>query len=149
MGVGLWFCFPPEFSKCVHLICLIMKPFRLVLFLIVFVYLTLLVIVSMNLTRTLNWITNHQESLPYITLTGMGVFLLLFFLSAFERSLFFKRIARKEAEKNEIKAQVYDMQRRNDEIEQELHSFEKSLDRPAPPLQPESPKEQPDTNERL
>ncbi len=126
-----------------------MKPFRLALFLIVFVYLALVVAVSMNLDRTLNWINNHQNSLPYITLTGMGVFLLLFFLSAFERSLFYKRIARKEAEKNEIKAQVYDMQRRNDEIEREIHSFDKSLDRPAPPPRQDSSKEQPDTNERL
>lgn len=86
---------------------------------------------------------NHPEYLPYFTLTGMGVFLLISFLTAFERSRYNKKIAKQEAEKNEIKARVYEMQRRNDELDSSIRSFEQSIGRK------EVPREEPNTNNNL
>ncbi len=120
-----------------------MRPFRLTLFVLLFFYLAMLVVVSLNFTRTINWMTNHQDTLPYFTLTGLGVFLVLLFITTFERNLYQRKIAKKEAEKNEIKAQVFEMQRRNDEIEHSLKSFEGSISKRA------TSSEEPNTNERL
>lgn len=109
-----------------------MKPYRLSLYLILFFYFALLVIVSFNIDRSINWISNNSGALPYFTLTGMGVFLVLFLTAMYDRRRYHRKIARQEAEKNEIKAKVYEMQRRNDETEASLRSFEKSLEKKEP-----------------
>lgn len=124
-----------------------MKAFRTTLFLILFFYLALLVGVSLNFDRANAWMTTHPEFLPYFTLAGLGVFLLIFFLTEFERNRYHRKISRQEAEKNEIKARVYEMQRRNDELDSSIRSFEQSVSRKETPK--EQTREQPNTNENL
>lgn len=120
-----------------------MKPFRTTLFLILFFYLALLVGVSLNYDRANNWMINHPDYLPYFTFIGMGVFLLIFFLTVFERSRYHRKLAKQEAEKNEIKARVYEMQRKNDELDSSIRSFEQSV------VRKETPREQSNPNNTL
>lgn len=120
-----------------------MKPVRTALFSVLFIYLALLVFASINFERAGNWMSTHPQVLPYFTLIGMGVFLLIFFLTVFERNHYHRTLAKKEAEKNEIKARVYEMQRRNDEVEKSLQSFENSVTRKE--MQEKPPRETPKT----
>ncbi len=51
-----------------------MKPLRTALFTILFIYLALLVGVSLNFARAGRWMSAHPQALPYFALTGMAVF---------------------------------------------------------------------------
>lgn len=118
-----------------------MKPVRIALFSVLFIYLALLIIASLNFERASRWMDAHPQALPYFTLIGMGVFLLIFFLTLFERNQHHRAMAKKEAEKNEIKARVYEMQRRNEEVEKSLQSFKDSVARKETPNTPTKPNE--------
>lgn len=120
-----------------------MKTFRNTLFFILFLYLALLVGVSLRYDRANNWMIEHPDYLPYFTFTGMGVFLLIFLLTVIERSRYQRKIAKQEAEKNEIKARVYEIQRRNDELDSSIRSFEQSV------VRRDAPREEPNTNNTL
>ena len=63
-----------------------------------------------------------------ITLIGLAMFLIVFAWAMLDRRLYQSKIAKLEAEKNEIKAQVYDMKRREDQIDEEIKSFESSYE---------------------
>lgn len=118
-----------------------MKPVRTALFSLLFVYLALLVLASLNFERASRWMSAHPGALPYFTLIGLGALLILFGLGEFERRQHHKALAKKEAEKNEIKARVYEMQRKNDEIEESLRSFEQSVARKGTRSTPTKPEE--------
>ncbi|MFP4293571.1 MAG: hypothetical protein ACLFQ0_18210 [Cyclobacteriaceae bacterium] len=104
-----------------------MKPFRLTLFVLLLFYHA--IFMGVALSNEWNWIVNNKETVTIITLVGMLLFITIFLLALYDRRHYQKKIARLQAEKDNIKAQVFDMQRRNDEIEENIRSFESSLEK--------------------
>ncbi len=106
-----------------------MKPIRLFFYVLLIFYHVVLIAFALNLNDSVaqNLIDSASTVLIF-TFIGFALFLVVFGLAWFDRRRFQSRLERLEAEKNEIKAQVYDMKRREDEIDQEIKSFESSLD---------------------
>ncbi|MGB3588596.1 MAG: hypothetical protein WBA23_18760 [Tunicatimonas sp.] len=106
-----------------------MKPIRLFFYVLLIFYHVVLIAFALNLNDSVaqNLIDSASTVLIF-TFIGFALFLVVFGLAWFDRRRFQRRLERLEAEKNEIKAQVYDMKRREDEIDQEIKSFESSLD---------------------
>jgi len=106
-----------------------MKPIRLFFYVLLIFYHVILIAFALNLNDDVA--QNMAESagtILIITLVGFALFLVVFGMALFDRRRYQRKIDRLVAEKNEIKAQVYDMKRREDEIDQEIKSFESSLD---------------------
>ena len=134
-----------------------MKPLRLALFIILLIFHATLVIVSLNFSQSLaDSIVRNPSAFRFLTFFGLAVFLITFAFAWFDRRTALKKVERLEAEKNAIKAEVFDREKRTQErereIEQEIESFRNSLpssgtstaptpDRDAPPLIESSPTE--------
>jgi type VI protein secretion system component VasK len=104
-----------------------MKPFRLSLFVLLLFYHAIFLGVAIG--EEWDWIMNNPQTVQIITLAGVVLFIIIFMLALYDRRHYQKKIARLEAEKDNIKAKVYDMQRRNDEIEENMKAFESSLEK--------------------
>ena len=109
-----------------------MKPIRLAFFLVLLVCHAILVILSLNFSQsTADSIVRNPSAFRFLTFFGLAVFLITFAFAWFDRRRAVKKIEKLEAEKNAIKAEVFDRekraQEREREIEEEIKSFEKSL----------------------
>lgn len=105
-----------------------MKPIRLFFFILLLFYHITLVAFALNMNDAVaSNLVDSANSVTTLTLVGLGLFLVIFGLALYDRRRHQKQLAKVEAEKNEIKAQVYDMKRREDEIDQEIKSFESSI----------------------
>ena len=109
-----------------------MKPFRLTFFVVLLIFHLALVIVSFNFTPALaDRLVEGGNVFRGFALFGLAVFLIVLAFAFFDRRSYQKRIEKLEAEKNLIKAEVFDMRYqerlREKEIEQEINSFEQSL----------------------
>lgn len=104
-----------------------MKPFRLTLFLILLFYHAIFAGVALN--GEYSWITNNPQTVLWITLIGLFLFITIFLMAIYDRRNYRKKIAKLEVEKDQIKAKVFDMQRRNEEIDDSIKSFESSIDK--------------------
>ena len=105
-----------------------MKPARLFVYLLLLFYHIAAVAVALNLTPTLgDRLVNGASLVRAITVFGLLAFLVVFAFALYDRRHHRKRISRLEAEKNEVKAQVFDMKRREEELDREIKSFESSL----------------------
>lgn len=104
-----------------------MKPFRLSIFLLLLFYHATFVGVALNGDWT--WVVNNTQTVIWITVTGAVLFVIIFLMGLADRRFYTRKIEKLEAEKDKIKAKVYDMQRRNEEIDDSLKSFEESLDK--------------------
>ncbi|MGD1895311.1 MAG: hypothetical protein ACFB15_32560 [Cyclobacteriaceae bacterium] len=110
-----------------------MKPIRLFFFILLLFYHATLVAFALSLSDSVaNNLVDSATAITTITLIGLGLFLVVFGFALFDRRYYQNKLAKLEVEKNEIKAQVYDMKRREDEIDQEIKSFESSI-QSAPP----------------
>lgn len=135
-----------------------MKPLRLALFLILLIVHVILVVLSFNFTQsTADSIVRDPSAFRFLTFFGLAVFLVTFAFSWFDRRTARKRIEKLEAEKNAIKAEVFDRekraQEREQEIEREIKSFRDSLPATEPtttePVLPERSTESRLTESRL
>ena len=105
-----------------------MKPLRLALFFILLIFHLIVVILSLNFTQSLaDSIVRNPLAFRFLALFGLIVFLITFAFVWFDRRAARRKIEKLEAEKNTIKAEVFDMRKREREIDQEIDSFEKSL----------------------
>ena len=109
-----------------------MKPFRLTFFIVLLIFHLALVIISFNFTPALaDRLVEGGGVFRGFALFGLAVFLVVLAFAFFDRRSYQKRIEKLEAEKNLIKAEVFDIRyqerQREREIEQEISSFEKSL----------------------
>jgi len=105
-----------------------MKPIRLFFYILLLFFHATLIAFALNLNDGIaNNLVENSSAVVTFTLVGLGLFLVTFGFALFDRRNYQKRIDKIEAEKNEIKAQVYDMKRREDEIDQEIKSFESSV----------------------
>ena len=105
-----------------------MKPLRLALFIILLLFHLAMVIVSFNFSLSLiNRLVQNPLVFQVLAIFGLTVLLVTFGLMWFDRRSARKKIERLEAEKNQIKAEVFDMRKREQEIEQEIASFKSSL----------------------
>lgn len=104
-----------------------MKPFKLTLFLLLLLYHA--VFVGIGFTADWNWIVSNPETAQWITVLALALFIILFLITIFDRQNYQKKINRLEAEKDKIKAKVFDMQRRNEEIDDSIKSFEQSVEK--------------------
>ena len=109
-----------------------MKPFRLTFFLVLLIFHLALVIISFNFTPALaDRLVEGGNVFRGFALFGLAVFLVVLAFAFFDRRSYQKRIEKLEAEKNLIKAEVFDIRYqerlREKEIEQEISSFEQSL----------------------
>ena len=106
-----------------------MKPIRLFFYILLLFFHVTLIAFALNLNDGVaSNLVETPGTVVTFTLVGLGLFLVIFGFALFDRRHFQKRLSKVEAEKNEIKAQVYDMKRREDEIDQEIKSFESSID---------------------
>ncbi|WKN42487.1 hypothetical protein [Tunicatimonas pelagia] len=106
-----------------------MKPIRLFFYVLLIFYHVILVAFALNLNDSVAQnLVESSSTVRIFTLIGLALFLIVFGMAFYDRRRYQSKIAKLEAEKNEIKAQVYDMKRREDEIDQEIKSFESSLD---------------------
>lgn len=106
-----------------------MKPIRLFFYILLLFYHITLVAFAINLNDDVaNNLVQGSGTVLLITLIGLGLFAVIFALAQFDRRRYHKKISKLEAEKNEIKAQVYDMKRRDDQIDEEIKSFESSIE---------------------
>lgn len=105
-----------------------MKPARLFIYLLLLFYHIAAVAVALNLTDALaDNLVNGVSLVRAITLFGFLAFLVVFAFALYDRRSHHKRISKLEAEKNEVKAQVFDMKRREEELDREIKSFESSI----------------------
>jgi hypothetical protein len=105
-----------------------MKPIRLFFYILLLFFHATLVAFALNLNDGVaNNLVKNSSAVITFSLVGLGLFLVVFGFAILDRRNFQKRLDKVEAEKNEIKAQVYDMKRREDEIDQEIKSFESSI----------------------
>ncbi len=104
-----------------------MKLFRITVFLLLLLYHA--VFIGMAINGDWTWVVNNTQTVLWITIIGFVLFLTFFLMGLADRSYSQKKIARLEAEKDKIKAKVYDMQRRNEEIDDSIKSFEKSVEK--------------------
>jgi len=104
-----------------------MKPFRLTIFLLLLLYHATFLGVALN--GDWSWIVNNTQTVLWITIVGFLLFVTIFLMGLADRRHYQKKIARLEAEKDQIKAKVYDMQKRNEEIDDSIKSFEESIDK--------------------
>ncbi|MDF9798323.1 cell division protein FtsB [Catalinimonas alkaloidigena] len=103
-----------------------MKPFKLTLFLLLLLYHAVFVGIAIN--NSWEWVSTNLQTVQWITITALVLFLILLLINILERQSYQGRIQRLEAEKDKIKAKVYDMQRRNEEIDESIKSFEQSVE---------------------
>ncbi|MEK6479126.1 hypothetical protein WJR50_16380 [Catalinimonas sp. 4WD22] len=103
-----------------------MKPFKLTLFLLLLLYHAVFVGIAIN--NSWEWVSTNLQTVQWITIAGLVLFLILLLITILERQNYQRRIHRLEAEKDNIKAKVYDMQRRNEEIDDSIKSFEQSVE---------------------
>ena len=109
-----------------------MKPLRLALFFILLIFHAILVVLSLNFTQSMaDSIVRNPTAFRFLTFFGLAVFLVTFAFGWFDRRAAHKRIEKLEAEKNAIKAEVFDREKRaqarEQEIEREINSFKASL----------------------
>ncbi len=104
-----------------------MKPFKLTLFLLLLLYHAVFVGIALN--NSWDWVLGNKPTVQWLTIIGLVLFLVLFLITIFERQIYQRRISRLESEKDNIKAKVYDMQRRNDDIDDSIKSFEQSVEK--------------------
>lgn len=113
-----------------------MRPIRLAFYVLLLFYHIAIVAVALNLTESFaTSLSNSVELVKILSLIGLALFLLVFGFALYDRRHHRKRIARLEAEKNEVKAQVYDMTRRKGEVDREIKPYEPSVSKeetPAP-----------------
>ena len=115
-----------------------MKPIRLFFYILLLFYHITLIAFAINLNDSVaDNLVESQGTVLLITLTGLGLFIVVYAFAQFDRRHYHKKMNRLEAEKNEIKAQVYDMKRRENQIDDEIKSFESSLEtKKTPPDEP-------------
>lgn len=109
-----------------------MKPVRLALFAILFIFHIVVVVLSLRFTQSLaDGIVRDPSVFRFLALFGLGTFLVTFAFGWFDRWTARKKIERLEAEKDRIKAEVFDREQRAREreleIEQEIKAFQQSL----------------------
>jgi len=104
-----------------------MKPFRLTIFLLLLLYHAAFVIVALD--GDWNWVVTNSQTVLWITIIGFVLFLTIFLMGLADRRYYRRKISKLEAEKDQIKAKVYDMQRRNEEIDENIRSFEDSIEK--------------------
>jgi membrane protein insertase Oxa1/YidC/SpoIIIJ len=104
-----------------------MKPLRLTIFLLLLLYHAIFVGIALNGDWT--WISTNTQTVVWITIIGFVLFLTIFLMGLADRRAYQKKIAKLEVEKDQIKAKVYDIQRRNEEIDDSIKSFEDSLEK--------------------
>ena len=104
-----------------------MKPFRLTIFLLLLLYHAIFVGVALN--EEWSWIVNNTQTVLWITIVGFVLFMTLFLMGLADRRYYQRKIAKLEVEKDQIKAKVYDMQKRNEEIDDSIKSFEESIEK--------------------
>ena len=109
-----------------------MKPVRLALFAVLFIFHIIVVFISLRFTQSLaDGIVRDPSAFRFLALFGLGVFLITFAFAWFDRWTARKKIERLEAEKDRIKAEVFDREQRTrereQEIEREIDSFQRSL----------------------
>ena len=109
-----------------------MKPLRLALFIILLIFHAVLVILSLNFSETIaDGIVRNPSAFRFLAFFGLAVFLVTFAFAWFDRRTARKRVEKLEAEKNAIKAEVFDReqraQEREREVEREIQSFQASL----------------------
>ena len=106
-----------------------MKPIRLFFYVLLFFFHLALVAFAFSLDDSVaQSLAESAGTIRTITLIGLAMFLIVFAWAMLDRRLYQSKIAKLEAEKNEIKAQVYDMKRREDQIDEEIKSFESSFE---------------------
>ena len=105
-----------------------MKPLRLALFLILFIFhVTLVVLVLFFPTSMADSLLGEASGARFLVLFGLAAFLVTFGIVWLDRRAARKKIERLEAEKDKIKAEVFDMRQREQEVEREIASFKSSL----------------------
>lgn len=109
-----------------------MKPIRLALFAVLFIFHIIVVVLSLRFSQSLaDGIVRDPSAFRFLALFGLIVFLVTFAFMWFDRWTARKKIERLEAEKDRIKAEVFDREQRAREreleIEQEIKSFQQSL----------------------
>ncbi len=119
-----------------------MKPVRLALFAVLLVFHVIIVVLSLRFTPSLaDGIVRDPSAFRFLALFGLGIFLITFAFAWFDRWTARKKIERLEAEKDRIKAEVFDREQRAREreleIDQEIKSFQQSL----PGAEPSAPRE--------
>ncbi|MEO0331863.1 MAG: hypothetical protein AAF223_09275 [Bacteroidota bacterium] len=106
-----------------------MKPIRLFFYVLLIFFHLALVAFAFSLDDSVaQSLAESAGTIRTITLIGLAMFLIVFAWAMFDRRHYQSKIAKLEAEKNEIKAQVYDMKQREDQIDEEIKSFESSLE---------------------
>ncbi len=109
-----------------------MKPVRLALFAVLLIFHIIVVALSLQFSQSLaDGIVRDPSAFRFLALFGLGVFLITFAFGWFDRWTARKKIERLEAEKDRIKAEVFDREQRarerEREIDQEISSFQQSL----------------------
>ena len=109
-----------------------MKPVRLALFAVLFIFHIIVVFISLRFTQSMgDGIVRDPGAFRFLALFGLGIFLVTFAFVWLDRWTARKKIERLEAEKDRIKAEVFDREQRAREreleIEQEIKSFQQSL----------------------
>lgn len=109
-----------------------MKPFRLTFFVILLIFHLALVIISFNFTPGLaDRLVEGGSVFRGFAIFGLIIALVVMIFAIVDRLSYRRRIERLEAEKDRIKAEVFDIRQqerlREKEIEREIESFEKSL----------------------
>ena len=120
-----------------------MKPVRLVLYAVLLIFHIIVVALSLRFTQSLaDGIVRDPSAFRFLALFGLGVFLVTFAFAWFDRWAARKKIERLEADKDRIKAEVFDREQRarerEQEIEREISSFQQSLPGATPPAVPNS-----------
>lgn len=120
-----------------------MKPIRLALFVVLLIFHCIVVFLSLRFTPSLaEGIVRDPGAFRFLAVFGLVVFLITFAVVWFDRRATRKKIARLEAEKDRIKAEVFDREQRAREreleIEREINSFQQSLPDNAPSAVPGS-----------
>ncbi len=124
-----------------------MKPFKLALFALLLIFHITLVILSLDFTQSFaDSLVRDPSGFRYTA--GIGLVLLLVAAGVvwFDRRLLLKKAERLEAEKNQIKAEIFDREKqakaREEEVEREIQAFQATLptaeptDTPEPPVTP-------------
>lgn len=109
-----------------------MKPIRLALFAVLLIFHIIVVGLSLRFTQSLaDGIVRDPSAFRFLALFGLAVFLATFAVVWIDRFTAKKKIERLEAEKDRIKAEVFDREQkahaREQEIEREIKSFQQSL----------------------
>jgi hypothetical protein len=109
-----------------------MKPVRLALFVVLFIFHIIVVFISLRFTQSMaDGIVRDPGAFRFLALFGLGIFLVTFAFVWLDRYTARKKIERLEVEKDRIKAEVFDREQRAREreleIEREISSFQQSL----------------------